>query len=640
MTSNVSLPGEGVTLVQGSGGGTGSTGSAGSTGATGNTGPTGPSGGPTGPTGVTGPTGPSGGPTGPTGITGPTGPSGGSTGNTGLTGATGLTGNTGNTGQTGGTGTGTAGAAGTTGSTGATGAVAATGNTGNTGQTGATGATGAGSSTVFPRVVSGTTDTLLSDDNGNGVQYTNAGAVTVTVPAGLGAFQCFLIQAGAGVVTPTTDGTTVISNRQGHTGTGGQWAVVSLTSTTTDNFDLAGDTGGSSGGGATGPAGTVQMSDGAGGFAVSDFFDGLTTPGSANARLIDSVGSSTSLPGLSVTGSEVAVVSIGPPTGEAGTGLLSFESFDNDAAGFIFLAAGGVAGTPTETLNGNDLGIFQFYGYTGAAWFSGGLLSVSAQSDFSGTPTSKIDFTNASNLGWHVAANGGMLLDYGLVNPGNTAVANMKDAPLFGGVGFEISGGSLSIAPQVSGDSLMFIVGIADPAQLNIIKANGVVGALTTVLNNEQLGALVWEGYTGSGLSAAGKIEVTAQSDFDGTPTSKIDITNASNLGVHIAADATLTVDHGVVAGTGTATATAGAATLNKVAGIVTSEALVAAVTYTLTLTNSFISASSVVMVVPIASTGIALPITSVTPGSGSVVIVVTSAALTGTIKFMFQVNN
>lgn len=99
-----------------------------------------------------------------------------------------------------------------------------------------------GGGVVYPRVVDGTTDTLLVADNGNGVQYTNSGAVTVTVPAGLEAFQCFLIQAGAGAVTPTTDETTVITNRQSQTATAGQWAVVSLTSISADNFVLAGDT--------------------------------------------------------------------------------------------------------------------------------------------------------------------------------------------------------------------------------------------------------------------------------------------------------------------------------------------------------------------------------------------------------------
>lgn len=263
------------------------------------------------------------------------------------------------------------------------------------------------------------------------------------------------------------------------------------------------------GGSAAGPAGTVQMSDGAGAFVVSDFIDDLTTPGAATIRLVDAAGALGG-PGSLVTGTGVSFFTVAPPEGEAGVGIAFLEGYGPGAdPSFGFVTAGGVVGAPTEVLSGAPMGGFAWQGFDGTS-----------------------DWANA------------------------------------------------------------------------------------------------------------GHIHVTAESDFSGTPTTKIDITNASDMGLHIAANGTLTVDHGIVAGTGTATATAGAVTLNQVAGIVTSEALVAAVTYTLTLTNSFVSASSVVMVIPIASSGIAMPITSVTAGSGSVAVVVTSAALTGTIKFMFQVCN
>jgi hypothetical protein len=88
-------------------------------------------------------------------------------------------------------------------------------------------------------------------------------------------------------------------------------------------------------------------------------------------------------------------------------------------------------------------------------------------------------------------------------------------------------------------------------------------------------------------------------------------------------------------------TASGGAATLNGYAGAVTSEALVAATTYTLTLTNSKITANSIVLVQVIESTGAANPIVhSVTPGAGSVAIVVSMASLTGTLLFNFIVAN
>lgn len=95
---------------------------------------------------------------------------------------------------------------------------------------------------------------------------------------------------------------------------------------------------------------------------------------------------------------------------------------------------------------------------------------------------------------------------------------------------------------------------------------------------------------------------------------------------------------------TRTATATTGAATLNTGSGTITSESLTTAAgaTYTLTLTDSDIAATDLVMVnvrLGTATTGIPA-IATVTPAAGSVVIVVqniaASAALNGTIKIAF----
>lgn len=98
--------------------------------------------------------------------------------------------------------------------------------------------------------------------------------------------------------------------------------------------------------------------------------------------------------------------------------------------------------------------------------------------------------------------------------------------------------------------------------------------------------------------------------------------------------------------GTKTATATAGAATLAKSAGVVTSEALTTAAgaTYTLTLTNTTIAAADQVfasIALGTATTGVPV-VTTVKEAAGSVVIVVqnihASAALNGTIRIKFAV--
>lgn len=107
-------------------------------------------------------------------------------------------------------------------------------------------------------------------------------------------------------------------------------------------------------------------------------------------------------------------------------------------------------------------------------------------------------------------------------------------------------------------------------------------------------------------------------------------------------APTSLTVD----SGTKTATATAGAATLNKNAGVITSESLTTAsgAEYTLTLTNSAVAAADQVFAsVQNGTNTTAMPyITTVAPAAGSVVIKVrnghASVALNGTVKVAFFV--
>jgi hypothetical protein len=103
-----------------------------------------------------------------------------------------------------------------------------------------------------------------------------------------------------------------------------------------------------------------------------------------------------------------------------------------------------------------------------------------------------------------------------------------------------------------------------------------------------------------------------------------------------------LPVDHGTM----TATASSGAATLNKMKGVITSEALTTAAgaVYTLTLTDSAIAAGDIVLAsVKYGTSSTGTPsITQITPAAGSVVILVqnvhASAALNGTIKVSFVV--
>lgn len=98
--------------------------------------------------------------------------------------------------------------------------------------------------------------------------------------------------------------------------------------------------------------------------------------------------------------------------------------------------------------------------------------------------------------------------------------------------------------------------------------------------------------------------------------------------------------------GTKTATAAAGAVTLNKSSGVITSESLATAAgaTYTLTITDNQIAAvDQVYASVQYGTSTTGSPaISRVMPGAGAVVVVVqnihASAALNGTIKVAFFV--
>ena len=87
----------------------------------------------------------------------------------------------------------------------------------------------------------GTTYALVAADNGKVVTLSNAAAITLTVPADLGAgFNCLIVQLAAGQVTPTASGTT-INQRLGYTKTAGQYAVATLVAYAANTFVLSGD---------------------------------------------------------------------------------------------------------------------------------------------------------------------------------------------------------------------------------------------------------------------------------------------------------------------------------------------------------------------------------------------------------------
>jgi hypothetical protein len=103
----------------------------------------------------------------------------------------------------------------------------------------------------------------------------------------------------------------------------------------------------------------------------------------------------------------------------------------------------------------------------------------------------------------------------------------------------------------------------------------------------------------------------------------------------------------GTLVGAKAATATAGAATLNAAAGVITSESLTTAqnLFYTLTLTNSEVAATDAVLVTVANGTntqGTPMVVTA-TPGAGSLVVVIqnkhaSAQALNGTLRVSFLI--
>lgn len=75
-----------------------------------------------------------------------------------------------------------------------------------------------------------TSYTLAATDCGTTIRFTNASAITLTLPDSIAAgCSVALLQVGAGQVTPTVSGGASLNSRPGYTKTAGQWALVGLT---------------------------------------------------------------------------------------------------------------------------------------------------------------------------------------------------------------------------------------------------------------------------------------------------------------------------------------------------------------------------------------------------------------------------
>ena len=87
----------------------------------------------------------------------------------------------------------------------------------------------------------GTSYMLAASDNGKVVTLNNAGAITLTLPSGLGAnFSCLIIQLGAGQVGVVAGGGATLNSYTALVHLSGRYAMGTIVAATADNFILGG----------------------------------------------------------------------------------------------------------------------------------------------------------------------------------------------------------------------------------------------------------------------------------------------------------------------------------------------------------------------------------------------------------------
>lgn len=85
--------------------------------------------------------------------------------------------------------------------------------------------------------------TLTPSDNGRFIVSLTASGLVLTVPPNLPfGFTCGAVQGGAGAITPTAGADVTLANRQSHTVSAGQEAIICIVSRGLESYVFGGDT--------------------------------------------------------------------------------------------------------------------------------------------------------------------------------------------------------------------------------------------------------------------------------------------------------------------------------------------------------------------------------------------------------------
>ena len=327
-------------------------------------------------------------------------------------------------------------------------------------------------------------------------------------------------------------------------------------------------------------------------------------------------------------------------------------------------AGGGSATVQGASDGGGGAGAVNIFGGIGSSVSPGAVNVTAGASNATAIPGADVVISggaaavgdaNGGNISISGGAKGGTGTPGIVTLNGNTLseIIGSTTGAVTQSLGVAFSGSGTGAEPVLAVTPVTTGVGVVeadayDPngAQFVIASSRGTAGAPEATLTNDIIGSLSFSGYIagtlGPGYATGMRLTASASTDWSGaTIHSGFGMVNADNVGWQVAPDGSLHLDRGYVAGVDSENATAGSVTLSSPSGIVTSEPLAGASTYSLALTSIFLSATSMIQLTLMDSAGTQVWPTSITYGSNVATInLAIASALTGTITMNIMIVN